>query len=80
LEARKGFRIFTQIKNQVMDQKEQMQLLDELMSTIQIMDELYRYHPENPNPSRCGIRIQGVGRTQSRNRSQTGSIRCKRRS
>ena len=31
-----------------MDQKEQMQLLDELMSTIQIMDELYRYHPENP--------------------------------
>jgi myosin-crossreactive antigen len=58
-----------------MDQKEQMQLLDELMSTIQIMDELYRYHPENPNPSRCGIRIQGVGRTQSRNRSQTGLIR-----
>ena len=49
MEARKGFRIFTQIKNQVMDQKEQMQLLDELMSTIQIMDELYRYHPENPN-------------------------------
>jgi len=49
LEARKGFRIFTQIKNQVMDQKEQMQLLDELMSVIQIMDELYRYHPENPN-------------------------------
>ena len=32
-----------------MDQNEQMQLLDELMSTIQIMDELYRYHPENPN-------------------------------
>jgi hypothetical protein len=26
-----------------------MQLLDELMSVIQIMDELYRYHPENPN-------------------------------
>ena len=48
MEARKGFRIFTQIKNQVMDQKEQMQLLDELMSVIQIMDELYRYHPENP--------------------------------
>jgi hypothetical protein len=48
LEARKGFRIFTQIKNQVMDQKEQMQLLDELMSVIQIMDELYNYHPENP--------------------------------
>ena len=48
MEARKGFRTFTQIKNQVMDQKEQMQLLDELMSTIQIMDELYRYHPENP--------------------------------
>ena len=49
MEAREGFRIFTQIKNQVMDQKEQMQLLDELMSVIQIMDELYRYHPENPN-------------------------------
>ena len=48
MEARKGFRIFTQIKNQVMDQKEQMQLLDELMSVIQIMDELYNYHPENP--------------------------------
>lgn len=31
-----------------MDQKEQMQLLDELMSVIQIMDELYSYHPENP--------------------------------
>ena len=48
MEARKGFRTFTQIKNQVMDQKEQMQLLDELMSVIQIMDELYSYHPENP--------------------------------
>ena len=48
MEARKGFRTFTQIKNQVMDQNKQMQLLDELMSTIQIMDELYRYHPENP--------------------------------
>ena len=31
-----------------MDQKEQMQLLDELISVIQIMDELYCYHPENP--------------------------------
>jgi len=48
LETRKGFRTFTQIKNQVMDQKEQMQLLDELISVIQIMDELYCYHPENP--------------------------------
>lgn len=48
MEAHKGFRIFNQIKNQIMDHKEQMQLLDELMSTIQIMDELYRYHPENP--------------------------------
>ena len=48
METRKGFRTFTQIKNQVMDQKEQMQLLDELISVIQIMDELYCYHPENP--------------------------------
>ena len=54
MEARKGFRIFTQMKNQVMDQKEQMQLLDELMSVIQIMDELYRYHPENPNQVEIG--------------------------
>jgi hypothetical protein len=49
LEARKGFRIFTQIKNQVMDQKEQVKLMDELMTVVQVMDEMYQYHPENPN-------------------------------
>jgi hypothetical protein len=48
LEARKGFRTFTQIKNQVMDQKERVKLMDELMTVVQIMDELYQYHPENP--------------------------------
>ena len=49
MEARKGFRIFTQIKNQVMDQKEQVKLMDELMTVVQVMDEMYQYHPENPN-------------------------------
>ena len=48
MEARKGFRTFTQIKNQVMDQKERVKLMDELMTVVQIMDELYQYHPENP--------------------------------
>jgi len=48
LEARKGFHIFTQIKNKVMEQKERVKLLDELMTVVQVMDELYQYHPENP--------------------------------
>jgi len=48
LEARKGFHIFTQMKNKVMDQKERVKLMDELMTVVQIMDELYQYHPENP--------------------------------
>ena len=48
MEARKGFHIFTQMKNKVMDQKERVKLMDELMTVVQIMDELYQYHPENP--------------------------------
>jgi hypothetical protein len=31
-----------------MDQKERVKLMDELMTVVQIMDELYQYHPENP--------------------------------
>jgi hypothetical protein len=31
-----------------MDTKTRMKLIDELMTVIQIMDELYRYHPDNP--------------------------------
>ena len=31
-----------------MDQKERVKLLDELMTVVQVMDELYQYHPENP--------------------------------
>jgi hypothetical protein len=30
-------------------QNQRVQLIDELMSTVQIMDELFRYHPDNPN-------------------------------
>ena len=30
-------------------QNQCVQLIDELMSTVQIMDELFRYHPDNPN-------------------------------
>jgi hypothetical protein len=48
LETRKGFRIFTQIKNKVMEPKEKVKLLDELMTVVHVMDELYQYHPENP--------------------------------
>jgi hypothetical protein len=29
-------------------QKQRVQLLDELMIIVQVMDELYQYHPENP--------------------------------
>ena len=32
-----------------MDAKTRVKLLDELMTVFQIMDELYRYHPDNPN-------------------------------
>ena len=32
-----------------MDAKTRVKLLDELMTVVQIMDELYRYHPDNPN-------------------------------
>ena len=49
MEARKGFRTFTQIKNKVMEPKQRVKLIDELMTVVQIMDELYRYHPDNPN-------------------------------
>jgi len=41
--------IFNQIKNKVMDAKARVKLIDELMTVVQIMDELYRYHPDNPN-------------------------------
>jgi hypothetical protein len=30
-------------------QNQRVQLIDELMNTVQIMDELFRYHPDNPN-------------------------------
>jgi hypothetical protein len=29
-------------------QKQRVQLIDELMTIVQVMDELYQYHPENP--------------------------------
>ena len=32
-----------------MDQKERVKLIDELMTVVQVMDEMYQYHPENPN-------------------------------
>jgi len=48
LEGRKPLHTFTQMKNKVMDQKERVKLMDELMTVVQIMDELYQYHPENP--------------------------------
>ena len=41
--------IFNKIKNKVMDAKARVKLIDELMTVVQIMDELYRYHPDNPN-------------------------------
>ena len=41
--------IFSKIKNKVMDAKARVKLIDELMTVVQIMDELYRYHPDNPN-------------------------------
>ena len=31
-----------------MDAKTHMKLIDELMIIVQVMDELYRYHPDNP--------------------------------
>lgn len=30
-------------------QKQRAQMIDELMSISQVMDELFRYHPDNPN-------------------------------
>jgi len=32
-----------------MEAKTRVKLIDELMTVVQIMDELYRYHPDNPN-------------------------------
>ena len=31
-----------------MDAKTRVKLIDELMTVVQVMDELYRYHPDNP--------------------------------
>ncbi len=31
-----------------MEAKARVKLIDELMTVVQIMDELYKYHPENP--------------------------------
>jgi hypothetical protein len=31
-----------------MDAKQRIKLIDELMTVVQVMDELYKYHPENP--------------------------------
>jgi hypothetical protein len=33
----------------VESQKQRVQMIDELMSITQVMDELFRYHPDNPN-------------------------------
>jgi hypothetical protein len=30
-------------------QNQRVQLIDELMSISQVMDELFRYHPDNPS-------------------------------
>ena len=30
-------------------QKQRTQMIDELMSISTVMDELFRYHPDNPN-------------------------------
>jgi hypothetical protein len=30
-------------------QKQRAQMIDELMSISTVMDELFRYHPDNPN-------------------------------
>lgn len=30
-------------------QKQRVQMIDELMSISTVMDELFRYHPDNPN-------------------------------
>jgi hypothetical protein len=57
-----------------MDQKEQMQLLDELMSTIQIMDELYRYHPENPTQVDVVSEFKALAERKVEIEDQTGSI------
>ena len=32
-----------------MEAKTHVKLIDELMTVVEIMDELYRYHPDNPN-------------------------------
>ena len=32
-----------------MEPKARVKLIDELMTVVQIMDDLYRYHPDNPN-------------------------------
>ena len=32
-----------------MEPKARVKLIDDLMTVVQIMDELYRYHPDNPN-------------------------------
>jgi hypothetical protein len=48
----KIFYIFTLNKNAVMiveSQKQRVQMIDELMSISSVMDELFRYHPDNPN-------------------------------
>ena len=31
-----------------MDAKTRVKLLDELMTVVQVMDELYNFHPDNP--------------------------------
>ena len=31
-----------------MEPKERVKLLDELMTVVHVMDEMYQYHPENP--------------------------------
>ena len=31
-----------------MDAKTRVNLMDELMTVVQVMDELYHYHPDNP--------------------------------
>lgn len=32
-----------------MEAKARVKLIDELMTVVQVMDELYSFHPDNPN-------------------------------
>ena len=65
-----------------MDKKERVVLMDELMTVVQVMDQLYQYHPENPKQIDVVSEFKALAERKAEIEAQLARdlIRCKKRS